>query len=50
MVEIDQDKGIGMRDLEPWEEGRARLKPNDGFEKVQLELLLRSSLSLGVGC
>ena len=34
MVEINQGKGMSMKDLDPKEKRRARLKPNDELEKV----------------
>ena len=36
MVEIDQNKNMSMRDLDPREEGRVRPEPNDKAQKIQI--------------
>ena len=36
MVEIDQGRKMDMRDVDPKEEGRARLEPNDDLQKIQI--------------
>ena len=36
MVEIDQPKKMNMRDLDPREEGTARLEPNNKLQKIQI--------------
>ena len=36
MVEINQNKKMNIRDLDPRKERRARLEPNDELEKIQI--------------
>ena len=36
MVEIDQGRKMDMRDVDPKEEGKARLEPNDDLQKIQI--------------
>ena len=47
-MEIDQNKSMSVRDLDPQEEGRVRLEPNGELQKVHMGLLLKSSHSLDV--
>ena len=49
MVEIDQSKGISMRDLDPCEEGRARLEQSDEMEKVQIGPIVEKFTFIGRG-
>ena len=41
MVEIDQGKGMSMRDLNPPEEWRVTLKLNDELEKVHIRIVAK---------
>ena len=34
MIEIDQSRNMSIRGLDPKEEGRARLEPNDKLPKI----------------
>ena len=41
MVEIDQNRNMNMKDLDPREEGRARPEPNDELQKIQIEVVAK---------
>ena len=47
IVEIDQPKKMNIRDLDPREEGRARLEPNDELQKVQIGAIPKKFTFIG---
>ena len=47
MVVTSQNKSMSMRDLDPREERRARLEPNDELQKIQIRAVAENFMFIG---
>ena len=49
MVVTSQNKSMSMRDLDPREERRARLEPNDELQKIQIRAVAENFMFIRRG-